>query len=126
MSTQTAKAPKISDCLALNLVNGRAQGDRYYGKLNDKLAVCVYTVGREENYFAQLFPLPAPDADMHLCFVDFALMLSKNGDEITKAFRRQYRYLTAAPDVLTLKCLIHEAEDNFWRVENERMDDRDA
>lgn len=119
---QTRSALDLRDLTALNLVNGVLYNDRYYGKLNDRLAVCVYTVGRQETYFAQLFPLPAPDAAMHACFVDFALCLTKNGDETTKALRGQYRYITAAADVLTLKCLIHEAEDHFWRKENE-LDD---
>ena len=123
MSTLTAKAPKIRDCEALNLAHGYVDGDRYYGKVNDRLAVCIYTVGKFENYFAQMFPIPGPSADLHNCYVDFALALAKRNEDVTRGLRRQYRYITKAEDVLTLKCLIHEAEDR-WRECN--VDDRDA
>ena len=70
-------------------------------------------------------PLPFPDADMHICFVDFTLTLAKNSDDVTKPLRARYQYIQTAPDVLTLKCLIHEAEI-AWREYNARMENRDA
>lgn len=109
----------------MNLAHGYAHGDRYYGKVNDKLGVCIYTAGKFENYFAQMFPLPYPSADLHMCFVNFTLVLAKTGDDVTRSMREQYQYITKAEDVLTLKCLIHEAEDR-WREYNERMEAGDA
>jgi len=101
---------------------GHLHGDRYYAKLNDHVGVCVYTVGSVENYLAQLFPLPFPGAGLHECFVQFTMALARNDGPETRELRSQYRYLEA-PDVLTLRCLLHEAEDN-WRECN--VDDRDA
>lgn len=125
MSTQTPKAPSIADCQALNLVNGHVRGDRYYGKVNDNVGLCVYTVGDGPNYFAQLFPLPGPAADLHECFVHFVLALGNNFDEEARKLRAQYQYIVRAEDVLTLKCLVHEAE-NRWREYNERMEAGDT
>lgn len=103
-------------------------GDRYYAAPDPCFGVCVYAllVAGEWQMYAQTIPIPTGvgTTDMHMCFVQFTMTLANGMGEEFEALRKQYPYLMAT-DVLTLKCLILEALDN-WRTINARLENRDA
>lgn len=120
MSTPTVKAPniRVRDCLALKYDMQIVSNDRYFAQVDYGLGLCVYVLqdgsGRC-SYHAQLYPTPQAISCEQLqnFFVTFTLRLARTGGREFLDLRGVYP-VVYAEDLLTLQCLLHEAEHN-WR-----------
>lgn len=97
----------------LNLPRQEVRRDRYVAEPMPGFGVCIYTVGHESGLYCQSFA--AFGTDLEGNYIAHITRLAR-GDADTplqeKTMRMMYPFLYA-PDVLTMKCLIEEACNNW-------------
>jgi len=98
----------------------------YVAEITAGFGVYVYDmdVNGVRKLYASTFPLPGRPSslsDIRGCFVQFTLTLSQSSGHELADLRKQYRYFSEVPDLLTLKCLLLEAEQH-WRETNARLE----
>lgn len=81
--------------------------DRYTAEPVQGFGLCVYTVGNKSQLYCQTFPTNS--ADLQVDYIAHITRLARAGE---KAIRNLYPFFRA-PDVLTMKCLIEEACNNW-------------
>jgi hypothetical protein len=107
--------PMIED-IKLGYEDEGTQKGQYVAKVREGLGVCIHMVPNVEGYSAQFFPIVGSDTieNFPQHFSDYVLhvvQLAKS--ENVKIILDEFSYFHSIKDLLTLKCLIEEAADNW-------------
>ena len=121
----TLKKPEVDDCLHLGYKNQHLMHERYLAEPAEGFGVCIYTIGRTPLLHCQCFPMLENSHDTHASYCSYVAKLATARYAPPEEKRRRGIYpFSLAPDVLTLRCQIDAAVDN-WRAHEHQSHEAD-